>query len=89
MTKQIKFYQDDNTRLSNEIIILRKKYEMIKNNFDTVEKSKNDIFKQIKDLNNSLTSNNIVGTPFVKEILSEDSINSKVLNDISKKNIEE
>ena len=62
---------------------------MIKSNFDTVEKSKNDIFKQIKDLNNSLTSNNIVGTPFVKEILSEDSINSKVLNDISKKNIEE
>ena len=89
MTKQIKFYQDDNSRLSNEIIILQKKYEMIKNNFDTVEKSKNDIFKQIKDLNNSLTSNNIVGTPFVKEILKEDSINSKVLNDISKKNIEE
>ena len=58
---------------------------MIKSNFDTIEKSKNDIFKQIKDLNNSLTSNNIVGTPFVKEILSEDSINSKVLNDISKK----
>ena len=89
MTKQIKFYQDDNSRLSNEIITLQKKYEMIKNNFDTVEKSKNDIFKQIKDLNNSLTSNNIVGTPFVKEILKEDSINSKVLNDISKKNIEE
>ena len=89
MTKQIKFYQDDNSRLSNEIITLQKKYEMIKNNFDTVEKSKNDIFKQIKDLNNSLTSNNIVGTPFVKEIVKEDFINSKVLNDISKKNIEE
>ena len=89
MTKQIKFYQDDNSRLSNEIIILQKKYEMIKNNFDTAEKAKNDIFKQIQDLNNSLTSNNIVGTPYVKEILVDDSINSKVLNDISKKNIEE
>ena len=89
MTKQIKFYQDDNSRLSNEIIILQKKYEMIKNNFDTAEKAKNDIFKQIQNLNNSLTSNNIVGTPYVKEILEEDTINSKVLNDISKKNIEE
>ena len=89
MTKQIKFYQDDNSRLSNEIIILQKKYEMIKNNFDTAEKAKNDIFKQIQNLNNSLTSNNIVGTPYVKEILVDDSINSKVLNDISKKNFEE
>ncbi len=89
MTKQIKFYQDDNSRLSNEIIILKKKYEMIKNNFNNTEKVKNDIFKQIQNLNNSLTSNNIVGTPFVKESLVDDTINSKVLNDISKKNVEE
>ena len=85
----VKFYQDDNSRLSNEIIITQKKYEMIKNNFEIAEKEKNDIFKQIQNLNNSLTSNNIVGTPYVKEILEEDTINSKVLNDISNKNIEE
>ena len=89
MTKQIKFYQDDNSRLSNEIIILQKKYEMIKNNFDTAEKAKNDIFKQIQNLSNYLTPNNIVGTPYAKELVEEDTINSKVLNDISHKNVEE
>ena len=41
---------------------------------------------QIKDLNNSLTKTNIVGTPFVKKIVEEESINSKVLNDIKNKN---
>ena len=89
MTEQIKFYQDDNTRLSNEIINIKKKYEIVKNNFDAVDKEKNDIFNQIQELNNSITSNNIVGTPFVKEIIKEDSINSKVLNDISKNNTKE
>ena len=89
MIGQIKFYQDDNTRLSNEIINIKKKYEIVKNNFDAVDKEKNDIFNQIQELNNSITSNNIVGTPFVKEIIKEDSINSKVLNDISKNNIKE
>ena len=89
MTEQIKFYQDDNTRLSNEIINIKKKYEIVKNNFDAVDKEKNDIFNQIQELNNSITSSNIVGTPFVKEIIKENSINSKVLNDISKNNIKE
>jgi len=89
MTKQIKFYQDDNSRLSNEIIILQKKYETIKNNFETAEKEKNDIFKQIQNLSNYLTPNNIVGTPYAKELVEEDTINSKVLNDISHKNVEE
>ena len=89
MTEQIKFYRDDNTRLSNEIINIKKKYEIVKNNFDAVDKEKNDIFNQIQELNNSITSSNIVGTPFVKEIINEDSINSKVLNDISKNNTKE
>ena len=82
MTEQIKFYQEDNSRLANETINIQKKYATIKNNFDTADKEKNDIFRQIQELNNSLSSNNIVGTSFVKEIVDEDSINSKVLNDI-------
>ena len=40
-------------------------------------------------LKNSLIKTNIIGTPFVKEILEEDSINSKVLNDISNNNSQE
>ena len=89
MSNQIKFYQEDNVRLSNEIINIQKKYEMIKGNFASSEKVKEDIFKQIKDLNNSLTKTNIVGTPFVKKIVEEESINSKVLNDIKDKNFKD
>ena len=89
MSNQIKFYQEDNIRLSNEIINIQKKYEMIKSNLASSEKVKEDIFKQINDLNNSLTKTNIVGTPFVKKIVEEESINSKILNDIKNKNLKD
>ena len=88
-SNQIKFYQEDNVRLSNEIINIKKKYETIKSNLASSEKVKEDIFKQIKDLNNSLTKTNIVGTPFIKKIVEEESINSKVLNDIKNKNLKD
>ena len=87
MISKIKFYQDENTRLSSEIINFKKKHETIKNNFADVENEKNNIFKKIKELNNSLIKNNIIGTPFVKETVAEDSINSKILNDITDTNL--
>ena len=65
------------------------KYQTIKNNFAVVELDKNNIYKQIQELNNSLIKNNIVGSPFVKDIIKENSINSKVLNDISNINLQE
>ena len=87
MFDQIKFYQDDNTRLSNELLNVKDKYQIIKKNFDETENEKNNIFKQIQELNNSLSKTNILGTPFVKEKIVEENINSKVLNDISENNI--
>ena len=84
---KIKFYQDENTRLSSEIIKIKKNYETIKDNFTDVENQKNDIFKKVKELNSSLIKNNIVGTPFIKETIEEDSISSKILNDITNKNL--
>ena len=87
MISKIKFYQDENTRLSSEIINFKKKHETIKNNFNDVENEKNNIIKKIKELNNSLIKNNIIGTPFVKETVAEDSINSKILNDITDTNL--
>jgi len=42
MSNQIKFYQEDNVRLSNEIINIQKKYEMIK--FSFIWKSKRRYF---------------------------------------------
>jgi len=87
MISQIKFYQDENTRLSSELINIKKNYKTIKNNFTDVENEKNNIFTKIKELNNSLIKNNIIGTPFVKETVVENSINSKILNDITVTNL--
>ena len=84
---KIKFYQDDNIRLSSQVNDFQKKYETIKNNFNEVEKEKNIIFNKIKELNNSLLKNNIIGTPFLEKKIEEDTINSKVLNDISENNL--
>ena len=67
---------------------IKKKYEIVKNNFNSVDNEKNEIFKQIHELNNSLTKTNIVGTQFVKDKVEVDNINSKVLNDISKANVD-
>ena len=87
MISKIKFYQDENTRLSSELINIKKNYKTIKNNFTDVENEKNNIFTKIKELNNSLIKNNIIGTPFVKETVVENSINSKILNDITVTNL--
>ena len=84
---KIKFYQEDNIRLSSQVNDFQKKYETIKNNFNEVENEKNVIFKKIKELNNSLLKNNIIGTPFLERKIEEDTINSKVLNDISENNL--
>ena len=89
MLVKIKFYQEENIRLSSELNFTKDKYETIKNNFNKVELEKNNIFKQIKELNNSLIKTNVIGTPFVKDLLEEDSINSNVLNEISNTNLED
>ena len=80
---KIKFYQDENIRLSSELYSFQDKYKTIKSNFTEVELEKNNIYRQITELNNSLIKTNILGTPFVKKSLEEDSINTKVLNNIS------
>ena len=85
--KKIKFYQDDNIRLSSSVNEIQKKYDSIKDNFNKTEKEKNDIFMQIQDLNNSLLKNNIIGAPFLKDKIEETNINSKVLNDIADNNL--
>jgi hypothetical protein len=89
LLSKIKFYQEENIRLSSELNSTQERYEAIKNNFDEVELEKNNIYKQIKELNNSLIKTNVIGTPFLKDIFEEGSINSKVLNEISNNNFQE
>ena len=85
--KKIKFYQDENIRLSNLMYDIQKKYDIVKDNLNKAEKEKNDIFIQIQDLNNSLLKNSIISSPFLREKIEETSINSKVLNDITDNNL--
>ena len=85
--KKIKFYQDDNIRLSSLMSDIQKKYDIVKDNFNKTEKQKNDIFIKIQDLNNSLLKNTIISSPFLREKIEETSINSKVLNDITDNNL--
>ena len=87
--KKIKFYQDDNVRLSSEVNSIKNKYQIIKDNFNKTEKEKNDIFKQVQELNNSLLKNNIIGSPFLKEKIEEVNISSKTLNDITENNLKD
>ena len=81
LINKIKFYQDDNARLSNELFNIKKKYNKIKDYLNANEKEKDDIYKKIQELNNSLINNNIVETPFFKERSTEVSIETKTLND--------
>ena len=83
MNDKIKFYQEENIRLSSELNSIKNNYSTIQNNFTEVENQKNNIYKQIKELNDLLVKTNITGASFVKEINSEDTINQKILNDIS------
>lgn len=85
--KKIKFYQDENIRLSSLMYDIQKKYDIVKDNLNKAEKEKNDIFIQIQDLNNSLLKNSIISSPFLKEKTEENNINSKVLNDIADNNL--
>ena len=85
--KKIKFYQDENIRLSSSMHDIQKKYDIVKDNLNKTEKEKNDIFIQIQDINNSLLKNSIISSPFLKEKTEETNINSKVLNNIADNNL--
>jgi len=79
---RIKFYQDENIRLSSELSSFQKKYETISKNYNEVEFEKNSIFKQIQELNNSLSKTDFVDTSFSNENTEENSIKSQGLYDI-------
>ena len=81
MTDKINFYQEENMRLSSEIALIKTDLVSMKINFIEADNQKNKIYKQIKELNNSLIKDNIIATPFSKEKVKEDLVNLEVLND--------
>ena len=87
ITSKTKFYQEENVRLSSEIITLKENYEKIKRNFTDSENEKNNIFKQIHELNNSLIKNKSIPTYLDKDKIKNEYIESKISNDEEDENL--
>jgi len=88
--KKIKFYQDENIRLSSELLLARKKNETIKVNLNDIELEKQKISNKIKELNNSITGkSNIISPNIIKEIPTETQKDIDKLNDTEQNNLDE
>ena len=64
MIGKIKYYQEDNLRLSNEVVILSNKLENTKQQLKQFEDNKTKLMHQMQNLNNIISENNIIDSPF-------------------------
>mgnify|MGYP000085390859 CR=1 FL=1 len=64
MIGKIKYYQEDNLRLSNEVVILSNKLENTKQQLKQFEDNKAKLMNQMQNLNNIISENNIIDSPF-------------------------
>jgi len=88
--KKIKFYQDENIRLSTELLLSRKKNETIKLNLNDIELEKQKISNKIKELNNSITGkSNIISPNILKETPKEATEEFQKLDDREQKSLDE
>ena len=84
--KKIKFYQDENVRLSSQLLSSENKNKMIKVNLSDIETEKAKISDKIKELSKSIDEKtNIVSTGFKKENLEI----SEKLNDKEQRSLDE
>ena len=66
--KKVRFYQDENVRLSSDLLYAQKNNEKIIENLKNIEIEKLKISNKINELNNSIDlKSNIVSAPFLKE----------------------
>ena len=64
IARKIKYYQDDNLRLSNELVKLSNKLENTKSQLEYFENNKARLMSQLKNLNNIISESNVIGNPF-------------------------
>jgi chromosome segregation ATPase len=64
MIGKIKYYQEDNLRLSNEVVVLSNKLENTKQQLKQFEDNKAKLMHQMQNLNNIISENNIIDSPF-------------------------
>jgi hypothetical protein len=81
--EKIRFYQNENVRLSSELLSSQKLANIANENISNIENKNNKIFNQIKDLQNYNEDNNIISAKFKKSKLNfidEDGEKNKNIN---------
>ena len=81
--EKIKFYQNENVRLSSELLSSQKLANIANESLSNIENKNNKIFNQIKDLQNYNEDNNIISAGFKKSkqnFIDEDGEKNKNIN---------
>jgi len=89
-TEKVKFYQEENVRLSSELLAAQKKNTTIKDNLNFIETEKEEISNKIKELNKSIDEKtNIIPSNFIKKSLVKTEEKTETLNDKEQKSLDE
>ena len=89
-TEKVKFYQEENVRLSSELLAAQKKNTTIKENLNFIETEKEEISNKIKELNKSIDEKtNIIPSNFIKQNLVKTKEKTETLNDKEQKSLDE
>ena len=89
-TEKVKFYQEENVRLSSELLAVQKKNTTIKENLNFIETEKEEISNKIKELNKSIDEKtNIIPSNFIKQSLVKTEEKNETLNDKEQKSLDE
>ena len=90
INKKVKFYQEENVRLSSELLAAQKKNITIKENLNFIETEKEEISNKIKELNKSIDEKtNIIPSNFIKQSLVKTEEKNETLNDNEQKSLDE
>ena len=88
--QKVKFYQDENTRLSSELLSMQKRNDIFKENFKNIEMEKEKISSKIKDLNKSIEEKtNIISSPIIKTSSEVAKKDIEKLDDKEQKSLDE
>ena len=82
---KINFYQEENVRISNDLIESRKKYELTKNQVQGFENQRSSLLEKINSVNEALDNSRVVTNVFENN-QKIDSINNKEPNNTKKEN---
>ena len=89
LNNKLKFYQDENLRLSRDLSNSQETHHIIKKQLNDFEKQKNQISNQIQELNNSVSKSNLIAHTFGNELPPEASQDLKNLNKQDMTNLNE